>query len=381
MKMRAILIDDEKPALMHLERILQTAEDIQVTGKFLSAQEGLDHLAREKVDIVFLDIGMPEMNGLVAAEYIQQIDSSIRIVFITAYAEYALEAFELYALDYLLKPVDSPRFTKTLERIRTNMKASTDASASGGKKNEPIVLCFKRLAVSASPDAAEQKMKWRTLKNKELFAFLLHHKGMWITRDILLETLWSQFTVDKAVIHLHTSIYQIRKLIKESGLKATLEFSLDSYRLSAEGLKTDVERFEHEFAEESEEMTEVQWRQAVLVLRLYRGHYLEEHDYAWAKPRRNQLQQRYVSLTLRTAMYELTTGRGRLAVRRLTDAQEKEPYSEEICRLLMISYAQLGDYTELHRYYESFVDFLHLEIDAIPQLQTQQCYEQLIQNS
>jgi DNA-binding NarL/FixJ family response regulator len=82
MQMKAILIDDEKPALMQLERMIQTAGRVNVTGTYMNPREGFAHLAKDKTDIVFLDIGMPEMNGLQAGEYIQQIDPDIRIVYV-----------------------------------------------------------------------------------------------------------------------------------------------------------------------------------------------------------------------------------------------------------------------------------------------------------
>ncbi|SFL93351.1 Two-component response regulator, SAPR family, consists of REC, wHTH and BTAD domains [Paenibacillus sp. 1_12] len=376
--MKAILIDDERPALRQLEQLLQGVEGIQITGKFLSAQEGLDHLAKEQTDVVFLDIGMPEMNGLTAAEYIQQIDSNIRIVYITAYAQYALEAFELHALDYLLKPVDPIRFSKTLNRIRTYFPAKEPVVEKPAVQ-EPIVFCFQNLTLSTRIDP-DGKVKWRTSKTKELFAFLIHHKGNRITKDLLIEEIWPQFAPDKAMIHLHTSIYQIRKIIKQSGLPATLDFSLESYRLNADGLMTDVDIFESSIAqvEAQDTLNESQWRQADLALKLYTGHYLDEQDYSWAKSRRSQLLQRYLSLTLRTAEYELATGRERQAIGRLEKAQEKEPYSEELVELFMIGLAKLNHYTALQNLYESFVNLLRIELDIEPQPQTRERYERLM---
>ncbi|MEK3719507.1 response regulator [Paenibacillus sp. FSL H8-0034] len=379
--MKAILIDDERPALRQLEQLLQDVNGIQVTGKFLSAKAGLEHLATEQTDVVFLDIGMPEMNGLTAAEYIQQIDNNIQIVYITAYAQYALEAFELHALDYLLKPVDPVRFSKTLNRIQAytpvkerTVKIPTDP--------EPLVFCFNNLVLSPHIDP-NGKVKWRTAKTKELFAFLIHHKGNRIAKDVLLEEIWPHFTPDKAMIHLHTSIYQIRKIIKQSGLPTTLDFSLESYRLNTDNLAIDVDFFENKIApiEGLDTLNENQWRQADQALKLYTGHYFDEQDYRWAKARRNQLLQRYLNLTLRTAEYELATGRERQAIGRLEQAQEKEPYSEEITELLMMGLAKLKNYTALQNVYESFVMLLRNDLDITPQPQLRERYNQFMKEA
>jgi CheY-like chemotaxis protein len=81
---KAILIDDEKPALLQLERLLVADGRLEIRGKFTTFAEGMVHLAQEKADIVFLDIEMPDINGLEASEYIQQMDSANTIVFVTA---------------------------------------------------------------------------------------------------------------------------------------------------------------------------------------------------------------------------------------------------------------------------------------------------------
>jgi two-component system LytT family response regulator len=115
--LKAILIDDEKPALLQLERLLVADGRLEIRGKFTTFAEGMVHLAQEKADIVFLDIEMPDINGLEASEYIQQMDSANIIVFVTAFSEYAVEAFEVQAFDYLLKPVYPARLAKTIDRI------------------------------------------------------------------------------------------------------------------------------------------------------------------------------------------------------------------------------------------------------------------------
>ncbi|MDF2670225.1 MAG: lytT [Paenibacillus sp.] len=371
--MKAILIDDEKPALQHMEWVLESAPDILVTGKYLSAKDGIAHIQREKTDLVFLDIGMPEMNGLVAAEYIQQLDSSIRIVYITAYTEYAFEAFELHALDYLLKPVEPQRFLKTLERIRAYVPSRSPVIE---KMLSPAVLTFGKLVLSPQLDS-DRKMKWRTLKTKELFVFLLQHKGEWLSRDLLLDTLWCRFTVDKAMIHLHTSVYQLRKLFREIGIDIKLDFSLDSYRLSADELTTDAELFEQGVAEAKNLRDKRLWLHVNSLLKLYRGHYLEEHDYDWAQPKRDRLRRNYLELSQAAAEYELKAGQAEQAILRLDEMLEREPYFEPVFRLIMTALAQTGNYQQLNSRYETFERLLELELDAEPEPQTRQHYYDL----
>lgn len=114
---RALIVDDEHYAREELALLLAEAKDVEVIGACGNAIEALKIINRDKPDVVFLDIQMPRISGM---ELIGMLDpeSMPRIVFVTAHDEYAVAAFEENAFDYLLKPLERPRFAKTLARIR-----------------------------------------------------------------------------------------------------------------------------------------------------------------------------------------------------------------------------------------------------------------------
>lgn len=377
--MNAILIDDEKPALLHLERLLQADGRIRVTGKYTSAREGLDHLAAERTDVVFLDIEMPEMNGLQAAEYIARLDSDIQIVYTTAYSEYAIEAFELNAIDYLLKPIHPERLKKTVARFRLEEpqpQPQPDNRSEKAENDEPDVYIFKRLMLGAHMKGGT-RLRWRTMKAQELFAYFLHRKGQWVDKEELLGTLWPEMDADKAVTHLHTSVYQVRKMLKDAQSEAMIDYAQESYLLANEGMDTDVDRFEGEIAAH-EAVTERNYERCQQALALYRGDYLEEHDFLWAQSKRRELLQQYVSLSLRTAEFETNTKRERAALQRLLALQEKEPYMEEICRMTMRLYALLNEYGLMKACYETFVQTMRADLGVEPDAKTKQLFDQLM---
>lgn len=95
------IVDDEPLALSLLESYVQKTPFLKLTGKYSNAVSAMKHLADEKVDLLFLDIQMPEVNGM---EFARLIDDHTRIIFTTAFSEYALEGYKVSALDYLLKP-------------------------------------------------------------------------------------------------------------------------------------------------------------------------------------------------------------------------------------------------------------------------------------
>ncbi|OMF28767.1 response regulator [Paenibacillus sp. FSL H8-0259] len=366
--MKAILIDDEKPALQHLERLLLKDGRLEITGKYTSARRGLEHLEQEKADIVFLDIGMPEMNGLEAGEYIAGLDRSTRIVYITAYSEYAIEAFELNAADYLLKPVTSQRLSKTLERLEVRIEQN---EASVETLPEPAaavkqlsILCFKRLEFMDSTEPG-RKMQWRTSKAQEVFALLLHNRGQWILKDTIVDWVWPDFQPEKAVTNLHTTVYHIRKLLKAWDMDVQVEFSQERYRLTKENVLLDLEEFEQGYCSTSVE-SEEEWARREAVLSLYRGDYLEEHHYDWAETRRKELQVRFIRMSLHSAEYELSSVRPRQALDRLLVLQALDPYSDQICRLVLRSYADLGDFIGFRKHYDKYKELLQRDLGIQP---------------
>ena len=116
---RAIVVDDEEPAREELITLIKEGSDIDVIGEAINGISAIRLIAEKKPDLVFLDIQMPGIDGLEVAREIIDMDNPPLIVFVTAYDEHALKAFEVSAIDYILKPAHPKRIKKTLERIES----------------------------------------------------------------------------------------------------------------------------------------------------------------------------------------------------------------------------------------------------------------------
>ena len=124
--MNALLIDDERLARSELKRLLAEFSDIKIVGEAANAQEAREQIITLKPDLLFLDVQMPGETGM---KLLETLEPPIpHVIFTTAYDEFAVKAFELNALDYLLKPVDPVRLASAVERLRE--KTSEDESAS-----------------------------------------------------------------------------------------------------------------------------------------------------------------------------------------------------------------------------------------------------------
>lgn len=115
--MRALIVDDEPLAREELERLLVETREFEIVGRCANAVEALKAVREQRPDVLFLDVQMPGVSGL---ELVAMIDDEIApdTVFVTAYDEFAVEAFEKSAIDYLLKPVAKDRLAKTVERLK-----------------------------------------------------------------------------------------------------------------------------------------------------------------------------------------------------------------------------------------------------------------------
>ncbi|MGV2873663.1 LytR/AlgR family response regulator transcription factor [Colwellia sp. E150_009] len=128
MSLRTIIVDDEPLARKGLAIRLQQFDDVKIIKECCNGREALETIQTDKVDLMFLDIEMPGLSGFqVIDEILTRKLMMPMVVFATAFDQYAIKAFEVHALDYILKPMDEARLSKTIDKVRQHIKSSTDA--------------------------------------------------------------------------------------------------------------------------------------------------------------------------------------------------------------------------------------------------------------
>jgi len=120
--MKALIIDDERLARTELKRLLSPFKEINVVGEAVNADDALEKIQELKPDLLFLDIQMPGKTGF---DMLEELDSVPTVIFVTAYDEYALKAFEYNALDYLLKPIEPKRLEETVNKLIEKKRKKT----------------------------------------------------------------------------------------------------------------------------------------------------------------------------------------------------------------------------------------------------------------
>lgn len=130
---RTLIIDDERLAREELSKILAQFPQLELIGQASNAEEGISTINTLQPDLVFLDISMPGMNGF---EMLKQIEDVPQVVFVTAHDDYALEAFENQAIDYILKPVDPNRIAQVVKRL--SMEIEQDSQLLASRKTKKL---------------------------------------------------------------------------------------------------------------------------------------------------------------------------------------------------------------------------------------------------
>lgn len=290
---RIIAVDDESPALRGIAKVLEQFEQVQVAGLFEKPSACLEYVltAQEPIDLVLLDMDMPTMHGLELARRLRECRPEIHIAFLTAYEEFAKRAFEVEALDYLLKPIMKEDMARTIDRCLK--RSGRDAATL--RQPEPGIAVhslgpFTVLACDGNP------IRFRNSKASELLAYLHHHQGKPVGKAQIMEEIWYGRDTQRTQVNLHTTIYQLRKDLEAGGLSDPIvqsKLAGGSYSVHWSVSFDDVAAYEaavREFKRTSS------LTYALRAIQLYGGGYLAGSGYVWAAPRQAELELGYTEL-------------------------------------------------------------------------------------
>ncbi len=348
---KVIIIDDEKLAIDNLHNILKKIGNIEVSATFLDPIEALKCLENYDVDVIFLDIDLPRINGMQLAERIIEIKNNVNIVFVTAFNEYAVDAFELNALDYLLKPITESRLKKTVDRI------------CGVKKMNPNglnIFCFGNFRVTYQIENKEQTLKFRTNKAEELLELLIINCKKAISSDYIIEYLWPDFDLKKAMVNLYTSVHYLRKAFKNIGIDDIVKNNKGNYFINTDKMNCDLYKFQNIVEKNKKNNANIE--QLEEARNLYSDNLLQEKDYLWVENIRNKLSFDYIDILKTLYKIYVDQKNYKAAEAVMLEALKIEPLSESLSKDLIHIYLLLGDRFAAIKYYEKYKKLLKEEL-------------------
>lgn len=356
----AILVDDMRPALRGLEFILKKYPEISIIGMYTDPLEAIGKIGELKPQVVFLDINMPQLQGIDAASRILDLSPQTDIVFVTAFDQYAVEAFELHALDYLLKPIAEERLEKTVNRLRKKTLPPTESNSI-----KLQIRCFGRFQMGWE---GHESIKWRIEKARELFVFLLQNHNRNIARDELLDKLWPEDNPDRAVKQLYNGIYYIRKALEGYGIDRTLISIDNNYNLQLGSVDWDVRRFYELFTkDEVDRLKALEEMEA-----LYAGDYLESEFFPWSDFERERLSKLYGQCVIELSKNYIKEAKYDRAENILLNAYNKNPYAEDISELLLKLYKATGNKNNALRHFNAYSALIKDELGIMPDKKLQE---------
>ena len=357
--LKTVVVDDEQRSLGRLSRLVEQSEYLSLAGSFTDPLEAMTFIAGQEVDVVFLDIEMPEKNGLEMAGQIFEIKPHIDVVFVTAYDQYALTAFQVYASGYLLKPIDPDELEKQVAAILRRRQVKRELS--------PVrrfhVRCLGTFLCYPDGDKG-QTLVWRTKKSEELFAFLIHHGGQPVGKEKILDTLWPDLEPDKAAQNLHATTWYIRNTLYAIGYSGLFIRNKGYYRVDMDALACDTARFTALLEGISKGRYTIGDLQQAL--ELYQGPYLDGRSYEWAADKRLWLDNEHERLRYKLAEEYQLTGQADKALNLYRDIIRDNPLAEKAYETFISLCLTQGDKPSALQYYNKYKTILNKELGLTP---------------
>ena len=365
--LNVVLIDDEEPALQEMEFLLRQYPEIHITGSYTNSLEALERIEQLKPDAIFIDINMPQLSGMELVKKLHDNRLDMDVIFVTAYEKYAVEAFRVEAMDYLLKPVIKEQLDQTVERLIQRKGCSIPS--------KERVLELKTMGQLQIQWSSSDPMKWRTEKEKELFAFLLNSRGSELSRDRILDALWGEYEADRAVHQLYNAIYYIKKTLTEYGIGQEQINITGRYSLRLGKVWYDRDFIEQKMATlgQTTEISELE-----TILEVFTGGYHQYEGWTWAEQERETLRQLELKLLMLLSERYQEIGLHEKAELMLSRAFRNNPLEEMISYRFLELYHDTGEYAKMIRHYKKYQEILKEELGIAPQKRVTDLYHMAI---
>lgn len=364
--MQVVIIDDEPAMLLVMKQMLVRLQGVKVVGSFRDVASALDYIEREQVDLAFVDIKIRDGDGLALAKRMRQMQPDVDIVFVTSHKEFALEAYQSYPLDYIVKPM-------TMKRLEQTVARSARRLAADGEQGENRLTIQVLGAIEVSSTQAGT-VRWISQKSLEVFAFLLLQEGRSVSKSRLIDVIFGEMPLKNAETYLYTAIYQLRKALAAHGFKAMVKSGHEQYRLDLANTEADFVLFEQQI-QQIGPIDAANVGLAIALERRYSGDLLEDMSYVWAVAARERLGTLYEQFAKRLVRWLLDHSQGDEAAQIAKRLVLRNALDEEANGLLLEAFAVKQNRAALRQHYLQFSSLLHDELGVIPSTTISRLFE------
>ena len=223
-----LAVDDERRALNTLIQAIKSAVSDATVEGFGTVEASLEFAKTNRIDVAFLDINMPEMNGLLFAMNLKEINPKTNIIFVTSYSQYAIDAMELHPSGYVMKPATKEKVELELKNLRHPVVSKSD--------KRMLVQTFGNFEVFVDGTP----LKFVSARSKELFAYLVDRRGTSATPVEIAAVLWEDKPYDKSLRNqIQAAISEMMKTLKECELGDMINKSWNQIAVDKSKIKCD----------------------------------------------------------------------------------------------------------------------------------------------
>ncbi|MEC1303835.1 MULTISPECIES: response regulator [Lysinibacillus] len=355
---RAVLIDNEPLALHYFQNKLHAFQQIQVMQTFTSVEVFLNELPTMEFEAIFLEVKLQELSGLEVADIIKTERPQVSVIFITAYHEFALQAYEIGSLDYVLKPISHARLEKTVARIEHEF--SIQQMLQQATQTVLTVQCFDQFAVYSN----NSLVAFKTEKTKELFAYFILHPNIPIHRDYLIEILWPDLDYVRAKSNLHTALSYLRKTLNTIGYENCIVFSNKYYIFEKPNIVCDL----YDFQKLHEDFSRLEFPSISLInqcLSIYKNGLFIFDDYEWSTAYKDKLMKSYIELLEKGFQTTVFSDTER-AMEFLHALIEYDPYNEQKLEHYLYTLIQAGLHEQALKIFQTYTQRLEEDLALTP---------------
>jgi len=351
----AIVVDDEWYNLEEISDLLMETGAFLEPKKYQNPLSALKEIDRIRPEVAFIDIEMPEIDGIALAQILQEINPDMIIVFVTSWNQYAVQAFDVNALDYILKPINVVRFQKMIVKVKSEVLSIRLKRGSSLQ-----ITCFGSLVARID----NVPIKWERAKSEELFAFLLMHHNQYMSKEVIIDNLWSEYEIQKALQILQTAVCRLRNIFSGLNRKVNILYDQSRYCLTITDAQCDL--FEVEDTIQSLQNHNLKnLNKLEMVIELCKKGFLAEQGYLWSFEKDEELKQELVTI-LNYFIKQNTVKQSKEKIKFLRYLAELLPYEDSVNYQLLYIYKNCGYISDARQHYQWLVKTLKEQYDSEP---------------
>lgn len=353
---KVIVVDDEWYNLEEISDLINETGYMEVTRKYQNPIKALEEVDDILPEVAFIDISMPQLDGLALAEKLLEKKPQLVIAFITSWNQFAVQAFDLNAIDYIMKPIKLERFNKMTLKIQKEVLSRREK-----KTKELRIKCFERLEASIGG----VPVKWERSKAEELFAYLLINHDNYVCKNAIIEQLWSEYEPKKALQLLQTSVCRIRSVFATLSDKVVLNYSGNRYCLMVSDAICDLFEVEQVFSIFNIEDLSTYYLVNKAV-NIYGKGFLSQQGYLWSMEKDEEIRRKFIFILNGIIEHYQDEGNHNELINYMKMLATLTPYDDALNYRLILILKQSGNENEAYQHYQWLRHVLKMEYDVPP---------------